>query len=438
MKKKINNKNSSVFLDEDIDGTIDESLERDISQSIDIVNRNREELDSERNSRINKFERNANGMMIERPKVRYRININTILIIIAFIILVTWIIYDYGPIFGIKIGNKENLNENVIELVTKDSDIYGMYNEQLYVYSNNTITTYDKDGEVTWTYNFSDSFTPNILVEGKYMLVTNNSTGTLYLFESYNEILNKKIDGVIKNAFLDKYGNMALEYSNSSGYNNIISVYDKKGKNKYDAYLSQENIISMEMLNNAQQVVFCEAVTDSSNIGVKFRIIDISKKEEEQLRDIISLDNQFIYDFKVEGKNIYALLDNQIVKVDIDTGNLETLKELDNTQMLFVKLNANYYSYIERELSDNKYIIENVAYNGSKISTTLVDSVPKSIVCGELVNYYIYQDYVYILNKWGVELQSRNINITPKKCIVFNEDKSLALIYTNKIYIVNL
>ena len=115
MKKKINNKNSSVFLDEDIDGTIDESLERDISQSIDIVNRNREELDSERNSRINKFERNANGMMIERPKVRYRININTILIIIAFIILVTWIIYDYGPIFGIKIGNKENLNENVIE-----------------------------------------------------------------------------------------------------------------------------------------------------------------------------------------------------------------------------------------------------------------------------------------------------------------------------------
>ena len=313
-----------------------------------------------------------------------------------------------------------------------------MYNEQLYVYSNNTITTYDKDGEVTWTYNFSDSFTPNILVEGKYMLVTNNSTGTLYLFESYNEILNKKIDGVIKNAFLDKYGNMALEYSNSSGYNNIISVYDKKGKNKYDAYLSQENIISMEMLNNAQQVVFCEAVTDSSNIGVKFRIIDISKKEEEQLRDIISLDNQFIYDFKVEGKNIYALLDNQIVKVDIDTGNLETLKELDNTQMLFVKLNANYYSYIERELSDNKYIIENVAYNGSKISTTLVDSVPKSIVCGELVNYYIYQDYVYILNKWGVELQSRNINITPKKCIVFNEDKSLALIYTNKIYIVNL
>ena len=101
---------------------------------------------------------------------------------------------------------------------------------------------------------------------------------------------------------------MALEYSNESGFNNVISVFDKRGRNKFDAYLTQENIISMKMLNNAEKIIFTEAVTNSSNIGVKFRMIDISKSEEEQIKDIVALDNQFVYDFNIQGKNIYALL----------------------------------------------------------------------------------------------------------------------------------
>lgn len=435
MKKRNKNKNSSVFLKE-----AETTLEKDIEQGIDIVNRNREELNSERNQRINKFERNASGQLIERPKIRYRISTKTIVFIVCFILLITWLLNDYGPIFGIHINNRvsTSLEENKIELVTKDSDIYGMYDEELFVYSNNTITTYNNKNEITWTHVFSDSFSPNIYVEGKYMLVTNNSTGTVYLFENSKEVLNKKIDGTIKNAFLDKYGNMALEYSNESGFNNVISVFDKRGRNKFDAYLTQENIISMKMLNNAKKIVFIEAVTNSSNIGVKFRMIDISKSEEEQIKDIVALDNQFVYDFNIQGKNIYALLDNKIIQIDIDTGNVTPLKEFNNTQLIFVALNKNYYTYLERNLQENKYVIENMNYNGSKISTTSIESLPKSMITSDFVNYYIYPNHVFILNKWGIELKSHETNFTPKQCVVFNNNKSLALIYTNKIYVINL
>lgn len=435
MKKRNKNKNSSVFLKE-----AETTLEKDIEQGIDIVNRNREELNSERNQRINKFERNASGQLIERPKIRYRISTKTIVFIVCFILLITWLLNDYGPIFGIHINNRvsTSLEENKIELVTKDSDIYGMYDEELFVYSNNTITTYNNKNEITWTHVFSDSFSPNIYVEGKYMLVTNNSTGTVYLFENSKEVLNKKIDGTIKNAFLDKYGNMALEYSNESGFNNVISVFDKRGRNKFDAYLTQENIISMKMLNNAEKIIFTEAVTNSSNIGVKFRMIDISKSEEEQIKDIVALDNQFVYDFNIQGKNIYALLDNKIIQIDIDTGNVTPLKEFNNTQLIFVALNKNYYTYLERNLQENKYVIENMNYNGTKISTTSIESLPKSMITSDFVNYYIYPNHVFILNKWGIELKSHETNFTPKQCVVFNNNKSLALIYTNKIYVINL
>lgn len=438
MRKRKKNKNSSVFLDEV--NNVDLSVEDDIAKGVDIVNKNKEELERQRNSRINRFERNANGQMIERPKIRYKISSSTILIICALIILIVWLLYNYGPIFGININNNANvpIDSNRIELVTKDSDIYGMYDEQLYVYSNNTITLYNNKCEVTWTYNFSESFSPNIYVEGKYMLVTNNSTGRIYLFESQNEILNKKIDGIIKNSFIDKYGNIAIEYANESGYNNIISVYDKKGNNKYDTYLSQENIISLKMLDDAKKLFFAEAISNSSNIGVRIRMIDISKNEGEQIKEIITLDNHFMYKFIVEGKNIYALLDDSIVQIDINSGSMSTLKEFDTTQMLFVALNSDYYTFLERDISQDKYVIQNVNYSGQTVSSTYIDSVPKDMISSEYINYYIYQDYIHILNKWGVDLGIRQTNFTPKKSIIFNNNKSLALIYTNKIYIINL
>lgn len=438
MRKRKKNKNSSVFLDEV--NNVDLSVEDDIAKGVDIVNKNKEELERQRNSRINRFERNANGQMIERPKIRYKISSSTILIICAFIILIVWLLYNYGPIFGININNNANvpIDSNRIELVTKDSDIYGIYDEQLYVYSNNTITLYNNKCEVTWTYNFSESFSPNIYVEGKYMLVTNNSTGRIYLFESQNEILNKKIDGIIKNSFIDKYGNIAIEYANESGYNNIISVYDKKGNNKYDTYLSQENIISLKMLDDAKKLFFAEAISNSSNIGVRIRMIDISKNEGEQIKEIITLDNHFMYKFIVEGKNIYALLDDSIVQIDINSGSMNTLKEFDTTQMLFVALNSDYYTFLERDISQDKYVIQNVNYSGQTVSSTYIDSVPKDMISSEYINYYIYQDYIHILNKWGVDLGIRQTNFTPKKSIIFNNNKSLALIYTNKIYIINL
>ena len=437
--KKRKNKNSSVFLDEEKKQNVDSSIDDDIAQGVDIVNRNREELENQRNKRIGKFERNANGQMIERPKIRYNINVKAIVTIVVFIVIVCWLLYSYCPIFGIHMTSmSENIEDNKIELVTKESDIYGEFNDELFVYSNNTISTYDNNCNLTWSYTFSESFSPNIYVQGRYMIVTNNSTGMIYLFQGKNEILNKKIDGIIKNVFLDDKGNFAIEYSLENGYNNIIGVYNKSGESIYDAYLSQENIISLKMQNDGKRIIFCEAVTDSSNIGIKFRQIDISKNEGEQITDILKLDNNFLYDFIVEGKMIYALLDNSIASIDIDNGNINTLKEFDSTQMIFVALNNDYYTYLERDISEDAYVVENIGYSGNKISSTKIDAVPKDMISSNWINYYIYQDYVYILNKWGVDLGKRETNFTPKKCVVFNNDKSLALIYTNKIYIVNL
>ena len=43
-----------------------------------------------------------------------------------------------------------------------------------------------------------------------------------------------------------------------------------------------------------------------------------------------------------------------------------------------------------------------------------------------------------IVNKWGIEVLSKDLTNVPKNIIIFGDDKSAALIYTNKIDIVNL
>ena len=133
MKKK--NKNSSVFLDEETKNVEDLSLDDDIEQGVEIVNRNREELDNQRNKRIGKFERNANCQIIERPKIRYSVNTKAIVTIIVIIVVICWFLYSYGPIFGIHMTSvSENIEDNKIELVTKENDIYCEFNDELLVY----------------------------------------------------------------------------------------------------------------------------------------------------------------------------------------------------------------------------------------------------------------------------------------------------------------
>ena len=306
--------------------------------------------------------------MIVRPKIRYNIKGRTIIAIMIIVIAIVIAVANFGPYFGVVIGDRNyDLESNKIELVTKESDIYGMYDEDFYIFSNNSITVYNSNCEVIWSHMFTEGFTPSITTKGNYMLVTNDSTGTIYLFENRKEILNKKIDGKIKNTFLDKYGNMAIEYTVDSNHTDLISVFNKNGDEKLNFY--HNNIISMEMLSDANKIV---------------------------------------------------------------------LKEFNSAQMLFIALNSKYYSYLERDIENNSYKIENVNYEGNLISETSLDSVPKSMTSSDYINYYIYQDKVYIQNKWGVELKDRDIGFTPKQTIVFNNCKSIALIFTNKIYILNI
>lgn len=410
-----------------------------ISDGIMIVNTHQSKLQHFRDKRKGKSLQQVEEEM-EIAEEKYRRRKPMVITLITLILIVgIYLFFTYGPIFGISLFKEQGVSsDRKIDVATREDDIYEMYNEQLLVYSNQKITTYDNNGHKSWEYTLEGTFTPKIYIQGKFMVVSNNATGKIYLFENKREILNKKIEGTIQNIYLDDKGNMAIEYS-TTGYKKVLGVYTKSGKNLYNSYLPADTILRVELLDNAKQLLVLQADASSFKIGTKFMLID-GTKESDNMKDLAKLDNNFVYDLTIQGQNIIIVLDNKIIRLDKNTGNMTDIKKFDTAQMMFVGLSDHYYTYVERVVEQGKdqYRIQNVMFDNTVISTIDIDNVPKLMQNSGVLNYFIYQDKLQVINKWGVEVKNISLDVPPKDIVVYHNEKCVGLVYTNKIYVVNM
>jgi hypothetical protein len=414
--------------------------ENNLDDVVEMLNDHNEKIKEQRIPRIGKTqdevknEIKVNEEIKNKKIVSLRKLVTSIICIILIIII--YLFFEYSSIIGIRLPT--NMNKDVdIDIVSTDNDIYDTYNNELLIYSNSTISTYNKYGDKTWEYILDTSFNPNIYIYKNYLVVANNSSGLVYLFNNKNEILNMKVDGQIEYIYIDKNGNMAIEYSTNS-YKKIIGVYNQKGKNLYNTYLEYGTIVDIKLLNNASKLIITQANSNSFKIGCTISMLD-STSEESELTELLKLDNNFIFDVEYVNNSLVILSDNQIIKYNLLTNESSVLKEYDSSQILFISILDNYYISVEKNLDDNNdYSIVNCDFENNNICTLNVENSPKYLVSSKYLNYFVYQNKLQVFNKWGIEVLSKDLNIVPKNIIVFNNNKSAALIYTNKIEIINL
>ncbi|MNI57786.1 hypothetical protein D3C73_1128700 [compost metagenome] len=170
-------------------------------------------------------------------------------------------------------------------------------------------------------------------------------------------------------------------------------------------------------------------------------------KASDNIKELTKFDNSMLYNLTIYGQDIIMLLDNKIVKYNMQNGSTDTVKGFDTTQINYSMLSSKYYAVIEDEFNKNntensslnhKYMVQTKYYDSRTIASTQIDDLPKSVESGEYLVYLIYQDKIKIVNKWGLEIKEVPIKFPPKKLIQFNNEKCIALIYSNKIYIVNI
>lgn len=411
---------------------------RQLSDGIEIVNKHKKKLKQDREKRIGKTKKELEIELEKKNEEEITFKPVMISLVTIIIIILLYCYFQYAPIFGIGIKLNRAEAPKQIDIVSTESDYYDMYQEELLVYSNQTFTTYDKNGKKTWSYSLDQMFTPEIYIQDKYMVVTNNASGYIYMFENKKEILNKKIEGKIGNIYLDTYGNIAVEYA-SNGYKKIVGIYNKNGENIYNAHLDNSTIADIKLLENGKKLLVTKVISSSFKSGIEVDLVD-STKQEENIKEVIKLDNNFIYDLTLQGQNIIMLLDNKLLSVNMDTSQTKEIKDFESSQILYFTLSDNYYTCVEKTLNEENdfYKINSVRYDGTLISTMDISNSPKLLKNSGFLNYFVYQDKYSIVNKWGIEVESKNLKTLPKDIIVFNHEKSLALIYTNRIYIENL
>ena len=218
-----------------------------------------------------------------------------------------------------------------------------------------------------------------------------------------------------------------------------MGVYSKNGKNLYNAYLSSDPIVYVEIIDGAKQLLVFQTNTSTFKVGINISMIDGSK--ENQIETIATLDNNFIYDLTIQNRNIIMLLDDKIVKCNIDTKDIANIYTFDSSQIMFISLSKNYYTMISKELKEENtagYSIVSNRFDNSKISMLNITDSPKIVKNSGVLEYLVYQDSLQVINKWGIEVKNINIDFPPKDAIAFNNGKSIALIYSNKVYVVSI
>ena len=416
-------------------GRIDKSekSENNLTKGIKIVDFHKEKLKKEREER----QKMLSDEKTENNYTRFRKAI--LCLIISTIIVIVILFFYFGPLVGISLNRNIGIDEKKrIDIVSTDSDIYDEYCSDLLIYSNQKVTTYNSRGVKNWEYSLSNQFTPKIYINNEFMAIANNSNGNIYLFENKKEILNTKIDGEINEIFLDENGNYVVEYS-TSGYKKVLGVYSKNGKNLYNAYLSSDPIVYVEIIDGAKKLLVFQTNTSTFKVGINISMIDGSK--ENQIETIATLDNNFIYDLTIQNRNIIMLLDDKIVKCNIDTKDIANIYTFDSSQIMFISLSKNYYTMISKELKEENtagYSIMSNRFDNSKISMLNITDSPKIVKNSGVLEYLVYQDSLQVINKWGIEVKNINIDFPPKDAIAFNNGKSIALIYSNKVYVVSI
>ena len=416
----------------------DESL----SKGIEIINNHKNKQQEKRQERIGKTLVEVKNELIEQKEIEkeYRIKRRRLVLFITTVsvALLFYLFFTIGPIFGISIYRDSKIEENKIDITSTDEDFYDNYCEELLIYNNKKLTTYSRFGKKTWEYEIQDIFTPSIYINGKYMVVSNNINGTMYFFENKKEIFTKKIEGDISHIYINNNGTIAVEYS-TSGYKKIIGVYSKSGKLLYNTYLQVSSIIDIKFLDNEKELLVITSDSSTFNIGVTINIVD-GTKEHNNIKEITKIENSLIYDIVIKNNNAIIMLDSKIINCNINTATVTDIKSFDKSQILFNSLSSNYYTYVEKELGSdiNKYNINTERFDGTIISNTNCDNSPKLMKNSGYLNYFVYQDKLQVINKWGVEIKNTDISFPPKEIVVFDREKCIALIYSNKVYFINM
>lgn len=385
---------------------------------------------------------------IKRKLNKKRVMIASIIGIIAFIILILFIIYCSSKSFR-NVVDKYILMKNVMEDSTASIDIdedgvnnIFAYDKYISVLSKNTLKNYNSsgklEGELTVEIN-----SPITSTNGRFLLIAEKEKSKIYLVSGNELIWQKELEGEISKICVNKNGYVAAILSGTT-YKSVIQVFDSTGSELFKQFLSTTTAMDVDISMDNQYLAFLELNTSGTLVQSILKVISIPKAKttpsESEVYKYIDENNLLITNIKYgQGNRLVYMSDEgiNIVKGDTNERVLNFTEEGKRISFADIELTNYMYRVIEKSsLLSNETSVEILNAGSQKTSIYTLESVPKEM--------YSYNDRIAInlgsevhfisTNGWLIK---RYISSQEIRKIVMCNDFA-GIIYRNKIEIVNI
>ncbi len=147
------------------------------------------------------------------------------------------------------------------------------------IVSGGNFTVVDKNANVKTEGNFILT-DPIIHAKGKYSVAADYKGKVVRLYHEGEDVCEVKCDGKIISVVTNANGFFAVA-TEETGYNAVISVYQKNGEAIYRYRISGTTFIDMDISANNRKLIVCEANVKNSLLGSNVVLAEFNRAEAE-------------------------------------------------------------------------------------------------------------------------------------------------------------
>lgn len=355
-----------------------------------------------------------------------------ILVVVVLGICAYYVLDNYHRLGIVFNRNINSDNVNTIDTMYTDNTVVA-YEDNILVFQKGTLTAYSSNGSAVWTKKLDEIYTPNIYTAGKYIQITNNDTGYIYVLDGQYEIARIKIAGEILSSKINSDGTSVVEYS-TSGLKTVLGIYNKKGKELYALKLTSNTLSDYILSDNSKVLAYSYADISGISLVTKVDIIELDKVGTEgyTFDTIVTKNNELVYKMYWDGKYLNILLNDSVVKYNYSSKKVED-NEISVLNVINMDICDNTLAYITQDSNSSEYLLNIANYDLDLKSSVKIEEPPKYYMYSDGLIYVCYQKQMDIYNKFGVKVKSYEADTVITRPIIYNDGKCVAMYISNKI-----
>lgn len=379
-----------------------------------------------------------------KNKSVFKVCIIFILVVLAVFMVSRYLIDEEFRIYvDSNILKKElsEVNVNTIELKSDSNEYIYAYDKYITVLSKNSLSSYNKDGEVESKLDVNISV-PLVDSNSKYMVLAEKNGKKIYLISGQNIIWENDIEGEISRVSVNKNGYVSIVIKNTT-YKSVVVVFNAEGTELFRSYLSTNYAVCVDISSNNKYLAIGEVNYSGTIVKSYVKILSIEKAQTDPKNSTEytyeSETSDIIIDVNYQGKDEVICLFNDYIQKVTNKDNTR-LYDITNDD-IFAEINLNSNIAIVNKQSSGLFSYEykmDIKDTNSKAEKLYIlkNDVPKTImVSGNKIAICLGNE-VEIINSDGWLIKKYTSNKQSKGIVL--GDTIAGIIYKNKIEIIDL